>query len=154
MPSNERSIRSTESVDEYLVCFANRSTKDVELIWINYKGIEQRYITLKPKQYFKCKTFLTHPWIFRDSQTKRRLCFDTKPNVQIEEIQNNVIFVANEMPPNMTRVIHIFDPFPNLKEHCFEQMFRTIDPNQDIDALGIPPTVINQYRSYIKLFYT
>ena len=52
------------------VQFSNKSTRTVDLLWLDYKGKRVRYDRLRPGQQSQIlHTFVTHPWEFRDSQT-------------------------------------------------------------------------------------
>jgi len=58
--------------------FANRTTRKVDVIWINFEGVRVKYKTLEPREEFDVTSFVTHPWIFLDSETHTKLIVKSK----------------------------------------------------------------------------
>jgi len=65
-----RSIRSTHAV---IVRFMNKTDKQVSVKWLNFSGDAIEYKQLEPKQEWSARTFVTHPWVFTDIQTRESL---------------------------------------------------------------------------------
>ncbi|XP_054169273.1 protein Vhl-like [Oppia nitens] len=142
-------IQSTDSSNKYLLIFVNFSLNNVDVLWIDYSGVEKKYITLNSKQQFRINTYLTHPWIFRDSLTKHRLCFDIKylplnsNENKTEDSKSNLIYVANDMPRHRVAVLYISQPFYTLRELCFQSMRQKIGSKEDVNSLEIPKVCRN-----------
>ena len=56
-----------------LVRFVNRTTRKVDVVWLNYEGMGVKYRTLNPGEGVDVNTFVGHPWIFRDNITGEKL---------------------------------------------------------------------------------
>lgn len=69
---NVEQLRSNHSVERVCVKFVNLTNRVVEVIWVNYSGLFQRYTLLRKRQHVDINTFKTHPWIAVDVDTKDR----------------------------------------------------------------------------------
>jgi len=56
-----------------LVTFISRSRRRVSIDWINYTGCRVQYCVLRYGERFSIRTFVTHPWVFRDVATEDTL---------------------------------------------------------------------------------
>ncbi|KAL2740322.1 von Hippel-Lindau tumor suppressor [Vespula squamosa] len=65
-------LRSLDNSQISFVRFINCTTRTVALYWIDYQGQAISYGTLYPGSYVDIDTFVTHPWIFVDDETKER----------------------------------------------------------------------------------
>ena len=63
-------LKSKSSKSAVTFTFANQSNKVLELYWINYRGDDIKYHTLRRGQIATQKTFMTHPWKIKDAKTK------------------------------------------------------------------------------------
>ncbi|XP_035731316.1 von Hippel-Lindau disease tumor suppressor-like [Vespa mandarinia] len=73
MAGNEEPfLRSLDNSQISFVRFTNCTTRIVALYWIDYQGQAISYGTLYPGSYVDIDTFVTHPWIFVDDETKER----------------------------------------------------------------------------------
>lgn len=68
-----RPFRSVHSIIESPVRFVNLTGRQVDVIWINYRGEEVLQATLMKNNRLDLNTFMTHPWIAVDSQTNERM---------------------------------------------------------------------------------
>ena len=75
-------LRSMESAVKSRVKFINRTDKEIEIFWINYSGQEISYGTLHaPPSSLSAvarDTYVTHPWIVRDCESRQRLWLNSK----------------------------------------------------------------------------
>ena len=51
------------------VLFEARTTRRVDLFWIDYEGKRVKYSTLEPGEKYEITTYETHPWLFRDADS-------------------------------------------------------------------------------------
>ena len=72
VPGVHFSLRD-ESEPACSVRFVNATSKNVELIWLDFLGREDPFQILSPDSTVSIRTYQKHPWIFRDSGTKERL---------------------------------------------------------------------------------
>lgn len=65
-------LRSINNEYVSLVRFINKTMRNVVLYWIDYQGRAISYGVLPPGGYLDIDTFVTHPWIFVDQETRDR----------------------------------------------------------------------------------
>lgn len=61
-----RGQRSGQSRVPSFLRFVNRTTRTVNVTWIDYEGQSMHYKTLSPGCYVDVNTFVGHPWTFQD----------------------------------------------------------------------------------------
>ncbi|XP_025088595.1 uncharacterized protein LOC112560760 [Pomacea canaliculata] len=67
--------------------FTNRSSRYVDLLWVDYQGALVRYHKrMAPNELKKLITFATHPWVARDSDTGQAMYLSGRP-VYITSLQ-------------------------------------------------------------------
>lgn len=75
-------LRSLESRQRSPVQFVNRTRRNIEIFWLNFSGQQISYGTLDAAgRRLSAKaidTFVSHPWIAVDCESKQRLWFDKK----------------------------------------------------------------------------
>jgi len=159
-------LKSQNDLKSCWVCFVNRTAREVDIIWIDYKGAENKYITLKPKQYFRIKTFLTHPWIFREHNRRDKLFAINKNHHSVNNNDNNNnddnnncnhksllnnVFLPKPSESNTVQIVDISNGLYSLKERCFQELFDKIPDTYDFDSLEIPKSLITEYRNYLNI---
>jgi len=75
-PSAYHPLRSIESRRKCKLFFHNNSTRNIDIIWLNYEGDEQLYRSLGPHHSFTIDSFVTHPWIIRDQERRNVVLVD------------------------------------------------------------------------------
>lgn len=132
-------LRSEHSTYPLLVQFLNRTGRRVELVWVDYAGHWIRYKTLSPGDHFEIYTFVTHPWVFRDTVTGIRLLALNHGPVFVPTTRD-VQEVSD--PEGVTHLIptlvSITVPVFNLKERCLETIHRCINDKAHVRQLDIP----------------
>ena len=63
-------LRSTEGVRGTSITFINTTQHQVMIFWIDYNGREQFYKTLVPGERYEQPTYVTHPWVVRESSRR------------------------------------------------------------------------------------
>nr|KAF7438459.1 hypothetical protein H0235_000850 [Vespula pensylvanica] len=76
-------LRSLDNNQISFVRFTNCTTRNVALYWIDYQGQAINYGTLYPGSYVDIDTFVTHPWIFVDDETKERIILERANVLQV-----------------------------------------------------------------------
>ncbi|KAI4496266.1 hypothetical protein M0804_000076 [Polistes exclamans] len=71
-------LRSINNRQISFVRFTNCTKRNVALYWIDYEGHAIKYGCLNPACYLDIDTFVTHPWIFVDDETKERYLVNQK----------------------------------------------------------------------------
>nr|XP_002733319.1 PREDICTED: von Hippel-Lindau disease tumor suppressor-like [Saccoglossus kowalevskii] len=134
-------LKSKISQERAFVRFLNRSTRIVDVFWINFRGQRVNYVRntagLCPGQYFEVNTFAGHPWIFRDRETNDKL----QCGSQGQEVYFPVGW-NGEFPPSRTNVL-IDVPVYSLVERSM-QIIRKIVCKKDIEDLEIPKPLKHQ----------
>ncbi|GAB6033211.1 hypothetical protein CHUAL_012816 [Chamberlinius hualienensis] len=124
-------FHSVDSVDHSYVRFINKTARVVNVYWLNYDGVAVLFKTLQAESHWDVDTFVTHPWIFRDNNTRQFLV-----------VRNQPIFYPpplNKERPSR-RVIHINIPVYSLQEMCLHTVSRLFK-KEEIKSLLIPKTL-------------
>lgn len=64
--SSNSFVKSSPSSEIAHVRFANYTPRIVDVLWMNFKGHEVKYVTLPSHQCYDVTTYTGHPWMFRD----------------------------------------------------------------------------------------
>jgi len=62
-------LKSLNCDSQSLVTFISRTRRPFCVYWLDYHGRRVKYCELNYAQQFNVRTYETHPWIFRDSET-------------------------------------------------------------------------------------
>jgi von Hippel-Lindau disease tumor supressor len=69
----EQDIKSLNGDSVSPVQFQNRTGRNINLIWIDYDGKHRMQVELQKEQFQNFNTYITHPWLAEDTDTKERL---------------------------------------------------------------------------------
>jgi hypothetical protein len=64
--SNLGSLRSAVANQPISLNVLNKTSRNINIIWINYQGGRQLYRTIGPNQNWNQQTYVTHPWLLTD----------------------------------------------------------------------------------------
>lgn len=56
-------IVPNESRHDSVVTFVNNALTEVDILWVNYDGVEEYYNTLQPGGSYSQPTYYGHPWV-------------------------------------------------------------------------------------------
>lgn len=56
-------IAPNESLHDSVVTFVNNAESAVDILWVNYDGVEEYYNTLQPGGSYSQPTYYGHPWV-------------------------------------------------------------------------------------------
>lgn len=123
----------------------NTTNRIVDVFWINYSSQLQRFRTLHPRsQPFKIKTYVSHPWIFRDLLTGQLM------HVNHQE----VCWPHKSERPH---IAYIQFPLQKLKTIALWQIVRDVYSEEQIDRLEIPEILMRdlkvlygQYMTHVR----
>jgi len=65
---NYTGLKSIHSKISYFLTFTNTSVQYITIWWIGYKGELHKYFTLAPGKSWTVKTFVSHPWVLKNSK--------------------------------------------------------------------------------------
>nr|XP_053646816.1 von Hippel-Lindau-like protein isoform X2 [Cherax quadricarinatus] len=77
-PRPHPAIRSIHSRERSFVCFVNCTRRNVDVFWVDFRGKHIKYKTLARRERYKINTYVTHPWVFRDSETSSALVVNSE----------------------------------------------------------------------------
>ncbi|KAF7711916.1 von Hippel-Lindau disease tumor suppressor [Silurus meridionalis] len=118
-------VRSLVSHLPAHVLFCNRSTRTVQLLWINFRGQPESYGVLQPRTGRRMNTFVGHPWMFRDAETDDQML-----------VNNKEMYLPTALENGQVSVVNITLPVFSLRERCL-QVVRKLVRNEDFPRLEI-----------------
>lgn len=128
-------LKSGPSLSLCYVRFINVTDKRVDVIWVNYNGVCVCYRTLAPRCYIDIETFVSHPWIFRNSDTWDRMDICKQEVYHIEPSDVKLLKCNRRLPA------HITLPVYSLKELCYQSIRKSLSNKNQIYQLDIPKSL-------------
>nr|QCH39003.1 VHL [Pareuchiloglanis sinensis]QCH39004.1 VHL [Pareuchiloglanis anteanalis] len=122
-------VRSLISRLPAQVLFCNRSSRTVQLLWINFQGQPVSYGQLQPHTGRKINTYIGHPWMFRDAQTDDPMMANNKE-----------LYLPSAPENGQFSVVNIMLPVFSLRERCL-QVVRKLVCVDDFSRLEIARTL-------------
>ncbi len=79
-------IRPNESLHETVITFVNNSDTEVDILWVDYDGVEVYYNTLQPGGSYDQPSFYGHPWVVYRSESNicKGIVVPFAPRVRLE----------------------------------------------------------------------
>ncbi|XP_003493531.1 von Hippel-Lindau disease tumor suppressor [Bombus impatiens] len=151
-------LRSINNVYVSLVRFINKTMHNVVLYWIDYQGRAVSYGVLSPGDCLDIDTFVTHPWIFVDQETRDRYTVNQKevffpepsPLLLVRQERRYPIRVALHPRRRRERTdVFITLPVYTLRELCLRAIRRRLTHDEQAFQLDIPRSL--QYELAIML---
>lgn len=116
-PSLER-LRSYKSRQRTIAGFINRTERDISVEWLDMSGNHVCYLPrLRPNKGVVVHTFVSHPWVFYDSDTRRPLL--TLP-------WKHRVFFPEAVRPGSVQKVEVTNPVLSLKQACLETIHRHV----------------------------
>ncbi|KAJ9599330.1 hypothetical protein L9F63_010197 [Diploptera punctata] len=141
-------LKSRSSVHKSFVRFHNKTERKVDVIWINYEGHHIKYKTLLPGSFYDVNTFVTHPWLFIDSETQDRLVVKSKEVFCPEPFRH---FRREEVPPRLERThIHITIPVYSLRQRCLQVLRNNLSQPEDALKLELPVSLQKELADMVR----
>ncbi|MBN3307995.1 von Hippel-Lindau-like protein [Amia ocellicauda] len=124
-----RALRSLDSSVPTYVSFVNKCGRDAAAWWLNFSGDPTSYGIIKPGTALAMNTYITHPWVFRVSDSGAKLLANMK-EVYFPEATD---FQDGE--PVFLQVM-ITPPVYSLQEYCL-MLIRRLVKKRDYSKLDI-----------------
>lgn len=125
--------------EKIAVRFYNFSNVEADVIWINYQGDQEKYCTLRPKQFIDVNTYSRHYWIFIEKNTNRALMANNQPYFLAED-QKYEKYPYRTRPTRfcvgITKAL-----VPTLKGLAISYLSRSLRSCGDVKHLEIPKTL-------------
>ncbi|XP_071875468.1 von Hippel-Lindau disease tumor suppressor-like [Bombus fervidus] len=137
-------LRSINNVYLSLVRFVNKTMHNVVLYWIDYQGQAISYGVLFPGEHADINTFVTHPWIFVDEETKDRYTVNQKDVFFPEPSRLSIIRQGHQHPMTVAwrrcqrTDVYITLPVYTLREMCLRAIKRLLTHCGQAFQLDIP----------------
>uniref|UniRef100_A0A1B6MM92 von Hippel-Lindau disease tumour suppressor beta domain-containing protein n=1 Tax=Graphocephala atropunctata TaxID=36148 RepID=A0A1B6MM92_9HEMI len=130
--------KSQNSEKKSFVTFVNKTNRDVDVLWLDYEGDPVKYHTIPPDICVNINTYVSHPWIFEDSETRDRRVVN---NELIFYPPNLEKFFRSNLPgnpglnPSPRIIVLIKLPVYKLRDRCLQVLRDSVDWEKNIDLL-------------------
>lgn len=145
-------LKSKHSSHKSFVRFINNTDRVVDVIWINFEGQHVKYKTLPPSAFFDCNTYVTHPWLFFDSETRDKLVVKNKEvflpeawYVQYQHLREEDL----PLKPDRT-LVYITIPVYTLRERSLQVVRNSLSQPEDAFKLELPSTLQRELAAKVK----
>ncbi|CAB3369331.1 Hypothetical predicted protein [Cloeon dipterum] len=146
-------LRSIDSTQPAYPTFLNGTSRRVDIVWLDFQGAPVVYKTLKPRETFRVTTFVTHPWLFVDADTRDlllgRLKYVYMPEApKSRPIKRHTVMITVPVFPLLARALQVLRNSlkPEIKKICLESE-KVPDA---IKGLGLPHTLQIKLMAFIK----
>lgn len=133
---------SATSRRQSFVRFVNKTNRRVDVIWINYEGQRTKYRTIGPDEFCDVNTYVSHPWVFRDSVTHAVLVASFQevyhPQDWLQTLIAGGYRPTGQVIQPIRKVVNITLPMYTLKERCMDVIRKHLSRVEDINTLEIP----------------
>jgi von Hippel-Lindau disease tumor supressor len=145
-------LRSEHCRDKSYVRFINKSNRTVDVIWINFEGRLVKYKTLQPGVFLDVNTFATHPWVFLDSETHKKLVVKSKEVFLPEPWYVQYLHLRREeIPPRLERTpVYITIPLYTLRERSLQIVSENLSQPDDAFKLELPISLQRELAAMLK----
>ncbi|KAI2665454.1 von Hippel-Lindau disease tumor suppressor [Labeo rohita] len=123
-------LKSLNSDNPTFISFINRSNRNAEAWWLDFKGEPVSYGDIQPRTSLKMRTYLTHPWIFRASDGAKLLA-------NLSEVYFPTPVQYDEFGYPRYQPVYVTAPVYSLQEYCI-RLIRSLVRKEDIRKLEIP----------------
>lgn len=139
---HQQPLRSVTSTERSYARFINRTQRNVDVLWVDFQGNHRRYKVLAPGEIYKINTFVTHPWVFRDSETTAALVVNSEevfyPKPALREGQQ---LVGQASPLHIP--VYICIPLYSLKDRAAQVVRSCLQSPEAAYTLDIPRVLMH-----------
>jgi len=146
-------LRSTKDARPSYIRFANRTSRRVDVIWINFEGVRVKYKTLEPTEEFDVTSFVTHPWVFLDAETHTKLMVNSQEYFNCPETGVRFKGGENLRPHPFRLYVTITLPVYSLMECALQCVQRNLNHPRAAYQLEIPSALQTELFQRCNLSY-
>lgn len=120
----ETTIKSLPSTEKVYVRFVNKTARLADVYWVDFQGMPVKYHTLGPDTYIDIDTFISHPWVFEDHNTRDKLAVNHEfyffpPSWKEIFLKKLFLKAPANMPPHRI-IVMITLPVYSLRERSLQ----------------------------------
>lgn len=133
----------SQSSEPISIRFFNVSTVGADLLWIDYDGNFQQYLSLKPKQFVDVNTYSGHYWIIREKNTDTTLLLNNKEYFCADEqkLKDYSLGLRKNLSKQSRYCVAISKPLPALKTIVINYLSNYMQNCTSVKNLEIPKTL-------------
>ncbi|XP_003704089.1 von Hippel-Lindau disease tumor suppressor [Megachile rotundata] len=144
-------LRSINNEHRSFVKFINKTLHSVVLYWIDYQGQAVSYGVLAPGDCLDIDTFVTHPWIFVDAETRDRYTVNQRdvffPEAWFVRYRG---LRQSELPQRRERTnVYITLPVYTLRELSLRAIKRRLTYDRQAFQLDIPRSLQHELATML-----
>lgn len=141
-------LRSSSSDEPSCTVIVNSTKRTIDLVWLDYQGMEISYGLLESRKHFGTKTFVGHPWIFflKDTRLRLNVCVPDQPPADVLWPQRMPTQVAAGKPKFNVAVV-VF-PVLSLRDICYQVLRDSCVTDDIVKQLYIPESLKADYREF------
>jgi von Hippel-Lindau disease tumor supressor len=137
-------LKSLDSTVKAFVLFENKTDRIVCVFWVNHRGRLVPYKSLSPNMTCAVNTYISHPWVFKDTDTG-----------ELMQVGHNEVFWPPEHAAGQQERCKAEIKFPvrSLKHNAMWALANgTADP-EVVKRMPLPMTLQDELADVYKLKY-
>lgn len=146
--------RSVESKTCSPVLFRNNTGRNVDIIWLDFTGKPVSYGILNAQgSPLAVNTFVSHPWIAIDEESKKKLWLNSKevfypPRPDIVRVRVDNHIRQRKRRTNVLITVPVYNA-EKLQDCCCRIISKMMKP-ADIEELPVPTFIIQDIKKYLE----
>lgn len=140
-PRPDPAMHSIHSREQSFVCFVNCTQRNVDVFWVDFQGRHIKYKTLARRERYKINTYVTHPWVFRDSETSSALVVNSEEAFYPKPVLQPGQQVYGPASPRHI-IANICIPLYSLKDRAAQVVWSCVHDPQAVFSLEIPKVLM------------
>lgn len=136
------------------VRFINKTTRTVDVIWIDFSARFKKYIVLKNGQFIDVNTYKNHSWMAVDSNTRDAMLlngvFRYEAQTSQQFINNHLRANRERLPTRLRIVVYITLPLYSLYFRTLMAIRDLVKNEEDVQGLELARHVKEQLKQVVK----
>ena len=145
-------LRSSESIERTTIAIWNRTSRRIEMMWINYDGQEISYGTIEPAtpplKPLVVKTFVGHPWRFYMTGTRLLLNVCQPGHPPTDVLWPQKLPDQDSAKPQVNYVF-VFFPVLTLRHACLQKLRDLRLTDETLNKLCIPDILKADFKHFL-----